>query len=161
MDLTRAVLLVVDVQRGFVRPASRHVVPVIASLVRRWQAGGGATIFTRFLNHDGSPFERLVRWSEMQDGSPDTEIVPELAGLAAAATAVVNKTMYTSLTSEVLELIRKHRWTDVYVCGIATESCVLKTLVDAFEARLTPWLLEDASASHAGAAEHEAGVLVV
>jgi isochorismate hydrolase len=35
-----------------------------------------------------------------------------------------------------------------------------KTAVDAFELDLTPWLVEDASASHASKAVHEAGVLV-
>ncbi|WP_369183522.1 isochorismatase family protein [Streptomyces sp. Y1] len=53
-----------------------------------------------------------------------------------------------------------HGGTDLYICGIATESCVLKTAVDAFERDLTPWLLEDAVASHAGQAAHEAGILV-
>lgn len=40
------------------------------------------------------------------------------------------------------------------------ESCVLKTAVDAFELDLTPWLIEDASASHADLAVHESGILV-
>ncbi|MET8146633.1 isochorismatase family protein [Sphaerisporangium sp. NPDC005288] len=46
------------------------------------------------------------------------------------------------------------------MCGIATESCVLKTAADAFERNLTPWVIEDASASHAGEVSHEAGLLV-
>ncbi|GAA2308751.1 hypothetical protein GCM10010149_68590 [Nonomuraea roseoviolacea subsp. roseoviolacea] len=46
------------------------------------------------------------------------------------------------------------------MCGIATESCVLATALGGFEADLTPWLIEDASASHAGQHVHEAGILV-
>ena len=47
-----------------------------------------------------------------------------------------------------------------YICGIDTESCVLKTAVDAFERDLTPWIVEDACASHAGPEPHYAGLLV-
>jgi nicotinamidase-related amidase len=48
-------------------------------------------------------------------------------------------------------------WTDLYVCGIDTDICVLKTAVDAFEYDLTPWILQDACASHAGPEAHTAG----
>jgi nicotinamidase-related amidase len=37
---------------------------------------------------------------------------------------------------------------------------VLATALAAFEQDFTPWILTDACASHAGQAEHEAGLLV-
>ena len=46
------------------------------------------------------------------------------------------------------------------ICGIATESCVCKTAADAFERNLTPWVVTDACASHAGQEAHDAGLLV-
>jgi nicotinamidase-related amidase len=159
MSLGSAVLVVVDVQRGFVSDNSRHVVPVIADLVQRWQAAGGDVVFTRYLNYPGSPFERLIGWRELAD-SPSTDLVPELEPYAAKATAVVDKTIYSLFSDEGAELVQEHGWTDLYVCGIATESCVLKTAVDAFERDLTPWVIEDASASHAGQVAHDAGLLV-
>ncbi|TDC78663.1 isochorismatase family cysteine hydrolase [Actinomadura sp. 7K507] len=160
MTSNRAVLAVVDVQNGFVRDESRHVIPVIVDLVERWQAAGGDVVFTRYFNYENSPFERLIKWTQLRD-SPQTDIVPELAPLAAKATAVIDKHMYSLFADEKgRALVSECGWTDIYVCGIATESCVLKTVVDAFELDLTPWLIEDASASHAGQHVHEAGVLV-
>lgn len=159
MTERKPVLVVVDVQNGFVRDASKHVVPVIRDLVERWYAGGGDVVFTRYLNFPGSNFERLIHWSKLQ-ASPEIDIVDELAPLAQRATAVVDKTIYSLFNDEGTALVRERGWTDLYVCGIATESCVLKTAVDAFELDLTPWLLEDASASHAGDSVHQAGVLV-
>lgn len=157
---TRPVLVVVDVQNGFVRDASRHVVPVIADLVDRWQAAGLDVVFTRYFNSPGSQFERLFGWTGLH-GPPETDIVSELAVQARAATAVIDKDIYSLFTSHGRELIRSHGWTDLYVCGIATESCVLKTAADAFEqGDLTPWIIEDASASHAGPAAHDAGIAV-
>jgi nicotinamidase-related amidase len=153
------VLVIVDVQNGFVTEQSRPVVAVIARLVDRWQADGGDTVFTRYLNYPGSPYERLINWTALQD-SPETDIVAELVPYAERATARLDKTVYTLFTDEGAALVRRRGWTDLYICGIDTESCVLKTAVDAFERDLTPWVLSDASASHSSTKAHEAGLFV-
>jgi nicotinamidase-related amidase len=155
-----AVLVVIDVQNGFVREESAYVVPRIVNLVDRWQAAGGDTLFTRYINYAGSPFERLIGWSECMT-SPQIDIVPELLPYADRATAVVDKKGYGLLADPAAAaLVAERGWTDLYICGIATESCVLATALGAFEADLTPWLIEDASATHAGRVAHEAGILV-
>lgn len=159
MTGTSAVLAVIDVQNGFVNEESRHVVPVIADLVSRWQAHGGDTLFTRYLNYSGSPWERLINYTEMH-GEPGTSLVDELRPYSARATCVVDKTIYSLFSDSGADIVREHGWTDVYLCGIDTECCVLKTAVDAFERNLTPWVLTDACASHSGPKSHEAGLLV-
>ncbi|MEE1769434.1 isochorismatase family protein [Streptomyces sp. JV185] len=58
------------------------------------------------------------------------------------------------------ELIRRAGWTDLVFCGIATESCVLKSAADAFEYGYAPWIVTDASASDAGPGAHDAGLVV-
>src|SRR4051794_32046963 len=154
-----AVLVVIDAQNGFITEYSKPAIPLIAELVNRWQTAGGDVVFTRYHNYAGSPYERLIRWSKLK-GSPETDIVPELLPLADKATAIVDKTIYSFFNEEGDSLVREHGWTDLYVCGLDTESCVLKTVVDAFERDLTPRLIADASASHAGPAAHGAGILV-
>lgn len=156
---TKPVLIVVDMQYGFVRPASEHVISAVVDVVSRWQANSGDVVFTRYLNDPAMPFERLLHWNRLRE-SPDIDIVSELQIYVAQATAVLTKTVYTLFTDEGTELVRRHGWTDLYICGLATESCVLKTAVDAFERNLTPWILQDASGSHAGRAAHDAGILV-
>jgi nicotinamidase-related amidase len=126
----RPVLVVVDVQNGLVRDSP------------------------------GSQYERLFGWTSLQ-GPPETDIVPELAEQPERATAIVDKQIYSLFTPYGSELVRRHGWTDLYICGIATESCVLKTAADAFEqGDITPWIIQDASASHAGSAAHDAGITV-
>lgn len=154
-----AVLIVIDAQNGFISEHSAPAIPVIAELVDRWQNAGGDVVFTRYVNYTGSPYERLINWSKLMT-SPEIDIVPELASLASKATAVMDKTIYSFFSEKGEALVREHGWTDLYVCGLDTESCVLKTVVDAFERDLTPRLIEDASASHAGRHVHDAGVLV-
>lgn len=62
---------------------------------------------------------------------------------------LVDKTVYTTLTDEGRRLIAAHGFTDLFICGIATDGCVLKTTLDAFEAGYTPWVVADACASNA------------
>lgn len=149
MELSKTALIVVDVQNGFVTVDSAPVVPVIVNVVRRWQAAGGYTIFTRYYNYPDSPFERLIGWYGLH-GSPETDFVDRLAPFLSDAKAhVIDKTVYTALTDECRQLIADQGFTDLLICGIATDGCVLKTTLDAFEAGYTPWLLADACASNA------------
>jgi len=158
MITDRPVLVVTDMQNGFVREQSEHVVPIVVDLVRRWQAAGGETLFTRYFNYPGSPFERFFGWRRLQS-SPETDIVSELGPYLNEA-IVLDKYIYSPFSQESEDLFKERGWTEFYFCGIATESCVLKGAVDAFERGYTPWLLSDASASHAGSDAHEAGLLV-
>ncbi|MCL7457756.1 cysteine hydrolase [Micromonospora sp. MSM11] len=127
-------------------------------MVERWQHGGGDVVFTRYFNYPG-PFECLIHWAKYQT-APETDIVTELQPYAEQATAIVDKRIYSLFDDRGAEVVAKRGWTDLCVCGIATESCVLKTVVDAFERNLTPWLIEGASISHAGQKAHDAGLLV-
>jgi nicotinamidase-related amidase len=159
MNEGKPVLVVVDVQNGFITEHSRPVVPVIVDLARRWQAAHGDVVFTRYLNYVGSPFERLIGWTKMVE-EPDTELVTELKPYVDPHTPIIDKYIYTLFTPEGRHLVAARGWTDLYVCGIDTEICVLKTAVDAFEQNLTPWILKDACASHSGPEAHAAGLFI-
>ncbi|MGW0506056.1 cysteine hydrolase [Micromonospora sp. NPDC003241] len=158
MTSGRPALVVTDMQNGFVREQSAHIVPVVVDLVRRWQRAGADTLFTRYLNYPNSPFERFFDWRKLQS-SPEIDIIPQLEPFLRSGT-ILDKIIYSPFTEQGAKLIADRGWTDLYFCGIATESCVLKGAVDAFERNLTPWLIVDASASHAGAEAHNAGLLV-
>lgn len=124
--------------------------------MKAWQGRGGATIFTRYLNYAGSNYERLIHWTRMQE-EPETSITPELLPYV---THVVDKTIYSLFNEEGTRAIEQGGWRDLIFCGLATESCVLKSATDAFERDYTPWVVRDASASHAGEEAHQAGLLV-
>lgn len=158
MTSGRPVLVVTDMQNGFVREQSAHIVPVVVELVQRWQEAGSDVLFTRYHNYPDSPFERFFGWRNLQS-APETEIVSELQPYIQLGT-ILDKRIYSPFDAEGIKLFEQHGWTECYFCGIATESCVLKGAVDAFERNLTPWLVADASASHAGTEAHNAGLLV-
>jgi nicotinamidase-related amidase len=147
--LDKAALLVVDAQNGFVNEHSAHAIPVILDLATRWAATGRPTVFTRYWNYAGSPYETLIGWRALY-GPPDTDIVDVLVPLTTRAGAhMLDKTTYTALTDESLALLGELDVTDLIICGIATDACVLKTALDAFERGYVPWVVRDAVASNA------------
>ena len=158
MEMSNAVLVVVDVQNGFITRHSKAVVGVIADVVASWKAAGGDVWFSRYANYPGSPFERFLRWNRVQ-ASPEIDIVEELREAATGA-VVLDKTIYSVFDEAGRDLAKARRWTEFVFCGIATESCVLKSAVDAFELGYTPWLVHDACASDAGPTAHDAGLVV-
>ena len=150
LQLDTTALVVVDVQNGFVTADSAPVVPVIADLVRRWQAVNGQTIFTRYHNYPDSPYERLVGWYGLHEPK-EVALVDELAPFVDHSRArAIDKTIYSMFTDEGKALLAELAVSDLLICGIATDGCVLKTALDAFESdRYTPWVLADACASNA------------
>lgn len=143
----RPALLVVDVQNGFVTSSSAHVVPVVAELVHAWLETSHPVIFSRYINYPNSPYQRLMGWTGLL-APPDTDIIDVLQPFTRhPGTRIVDKSGYTMLTADGLAVLAELEITEVMVCGIDTDGCVLKTVLDAFEHDITPWVLADACAS--------------
>ncbi|MFD5610588.1 isochorismatase family cysteine hydrolase [Kitasatospora sp. NPDC127060] len=159
LRLDSTVLVAVDVQAGFVRDSSRHVVPTIARLMEAWQSAGGATIVATFDNPVGSQYERISGWTKLR--SPEEQaLATELAPLAGSAHRIMKTTSSLLKAPGALELFRSRGWTDVLLCGIDTDSCVYDTAADAYQHGITPWLVMDACASSGGPEYHNAAILL-
>ena len=159
MEIDKSVLMVVDVQNGFLTEKTRHVLPIIVRLVDQWRKVNGSAVYSRYFNYPGSAFECLMGWRQLYD-SPDTDIADELA-LHARHSIVVDKRTYSAMTPRFAELANRHNWTDIAICGMDTDLCVLKTALDAFENDLTPWVVTNASASTGGDNSHKSGLTVI
>jgi nicotinamidase-related amidase len=157
-----SILLVIDVQNGFVNERSAHVVGPIAAFLSAWLATGRQVVLTRFNNPPGSAWERLIHWTRLRT-SPEIDLDPKIQKAIAGHqnARVIDKESYTSLTSDFRSLLKEHATQEVFVCGIATDGCVLKTSVDLFETGITPYVLSDLCASHAGDEVHRAGLLLL
>ncbi len=160
MEATPATALVaVDLQNGFLGLETRHILPVVKALAKSWIDAGAPVVFTRYHNYPGSPYERLLHWYKLR-GEPETALAAELDELLPYAAGVIDKTGYTVFVPELDRLIADNGWTGVVLCGLDTETCVLKSAADAFERGLTPWLVEDACASNGGERFHQDGLRV-
>lgn len=151
------VLVVIDVQKGFVTEHARSIVPRVLSLMRTAVQTHIPIITTRFLNHPNSPYERLMGWRKFMQ-PPATDLIDEVRELS---NYVIDKSVYSCLTKEFLKLTYDNHWDIFVLCGIATEGCVLKTAVDLFEMGFRPVVVRDACASHDGEHYHKIGLELI
>ncbi|GAB3161857.1 cysteine hydrolase [Amycolatopsis stemonae] len=161
MNSGKSVLVVVDMQNGFVSTRARPIVPHVVDLVRRWEELDRDVVYTRFLNQPDSQFTRLIHWERFMPGEEETEIIPELAESAARWPVIDKPAQYSPFTPEFTRMVHRNGWNEMVICGIATESCVMKTACDAFELGYTPWVVTDACTSHGDPKRHDAGLLTM
>ena len=150
-------LLVVDVQNGFVNPFTAHV----PGRIRRLVEGGGhdPVLFTRFVNAPGGPYRRFLDWHACAE-SPETDLAPELAPLAAPG-RVFEKPDYTGIPDDLASRLRDLDVDEITVVGIDTDMCVLKVAMDLFDLNIEPIVYTDCCASTAGLQSHLAGLAVL
>ena len=147
------VLLIIDVQKGFINDWTRHVPGRVETLQARFPR----VVATRFENPEGSVFRTLKGLSRFAPGSAEAELA--FAPRPDAEIAV--KHGYSAATEALLASLRTAGAREVALSGIATDNCVLMTAVGLFEAGIRPLVLADYCASHAGAEYHRAGLMLI
>jgi nicotinamidase-related amidase len=153
----KTLLTVVDMQNGFVNDATRHIVEGITTLIRKAEVEHIEIAFTRFINQPQSGYVKWIRWSRLMS-EPEITIIPELSNFAQH---VFDKHGYTAFVEEFNLFVEQRGIERILFCGVATDGCVLKSAVDAFERNIEPVVIHDACASHAGVEVHEAGKLLL
>ena len=148
-------LFIIDVQNGFVSDKTEHVVPRILKLMQRFS--GQLVIATQYINKEKSAFSEIMHWKGLKD-SPDIDLID---GIQKRASNVVKKYTYTACTEEVTKILKKNKITEVYLAGIDTDCCVLKTAIDLFEMNIRPIVLANYCASNGGIESHESAIKVL
>lgn len=154
----KKILIVVDIQNGFIRyDQTKEIANKIIKL-----AGGGifdSVIATRFLNHEGSQYIKFLNWHRLLK-SPDIDLVDGLK-----PDKIIDKYIYTCVNDSFMNFLKELNDggmpTHVFLCGADTDCCVLKTATDLFENGVMPIVLTDYCDSNGGPDSHEAGLLVM
>jgi nicotinamidase-related amidase len=171
LDPRRQALLVVDMQNDFVRegapqevPDARATIPAIASLLEAFRAAGRPVVFTRFT---AGP-ERTLLWSWSPECGPELRscwpgvrreyadrpgerleghaVIPELEPLPGEP--VVDKYGYGGFHNTNLEdVLRARRVTQVVAVGTVTQICVEETLREGFHRGLEMVMVRDGVSS--------------
>ena len=150
-------LLVVDMQNGFVYSRTEHILGNVLQLIQKFKDEQKLVVFTRFINKPNSGYVKWIHWSRFMQ-QPETDLI---APLSPYANTVIEKYGYTAFVPEFQKILSEKKVERVYICGIATDGCVLKTSVDCFENSIEPIVVQDACASHAGPEIHTSGLLLI
>lgn len=150
---TPKTLLIVDVQKGFVTPQSQHIVEPLEALQYQFDN----VIFTRFHNPDPSPFRQILKYYKLAPHSAGTRLAIE----PRADAVIFDRPLYTCVTDELRRHLAQLDVHEIFIAGIATEACVLKTVVDLFEHNIVPWVLEDLCASDKDRQFHDYAIAII
>lgn len=148
-------LMVIDVQNGFVTSETSYIVPKIESLMDKFK--DDMVIATKFVNTENSGFTDIMKWEELKE-SPETDL---LESIERRAKIVVEKNIYSACNQEVLNILQDYDIEEVYIVGIDTDCCVLKTAIDLFEKNIRPIVLTEYCASTGGIESHRAAIKVL
>lgn len=133
--MARAVL-VIDMLRGFLEPGNplycgdtaRRIIPTIRRLLIK-ELSEGSQIFFICDRHAPDDHEFKMFPPHCIEGTPEAEIIPELADLPGEA---IPKTRYSGFFGTALEQrLAALQPSKVIVCGVCTDICVLHTVADA------------------------------
>ena len=153
--IMKSCLFVVDVQNGFVSDKTKYVIDRIKKLLR--DDLFDFVLFTKFINNTDSPYRRILHWNRLSTNA-EQEIVSDLVPFAEN---VFNKEVYSGVNKFTLDFIRENNIEKVFILGIDTDCCVLKTAVDLFEINIHPVILEYYSASNGGSESHLSALRVL
>ncbi|MFK7982019.1 MAG: isochorismatase family cysteine hydrolase [Saprospiraceae bacterium] len=152
-------LLVVDMQNTFVNEKVRPIIPNIIALINKFKAANRLIAFSRFINSATSNYVKLLQWDSCAVGA-EIEIIPALMDYTKTA-FVFDKPYYTPYTTEFKKYLTSNKITRIFICGVTTESCVLKAALDVFEDNKEPIVVENACYCDAGIESHKAGIFLI
>lgn len=156
LNREKAALLVVDMQKFFLDPASPSftcgglaILPNLRSLIHVFRQAGRPVIFTRHVHNPDRSDAGIMAWwwkGMCLEGSPESEIHPELAPLNSEK--VIFKHRYSAFYNTDLEtVLRVLKIEDIVISGIMTNMCCESTARDAYYRDYRVFFLSDGTGS--------------
>ncbi len=156
--MNKQALIIVDVQNDFCPggslpvPGGDRIVEPINELIAKFQNAGAVVIATRdwhpsnhsSFSEQGGPWPvHCVQGTPGAEFHPDLKINKQVVVISKATTA--DKDAYSGFDGTNLEsLLRDHKISKVFICGLATDYCVKATVLDALKAGFETYVVQDA-----------------
>lgn len=148
-------LAIIDVLNGFITESNKYIIPRINNIVCTNHFD--LIVATKFINKPGSPFINLLDWNGLMD-QVSQSIVPEIRSVS---DKVIEKCGYTCFTEEFLRILYEFQIKKLFFCGVDTDACVLKSVLDCFEKNIPFSVFVNACASSGGQVYHEQALSIM
>ncbi len=136
------VLIVIDVQNHFAVEKAADLPQKIAEYVKK--SNYEQVVFTKFRNVPDSNFHKILHYTRVMS-PPETDIHPALSKLADQHTTFEKITYSAFKGPGFKEFLDKAQATELDICGINIDGCVLATAYEAFDLGYKVKILEDLS----------------
>ncbi len=141
LNAAASALLIIDMQVFFLSEASPSftsggllIIPKVKRLIDAFRQAHRPVIFTRHVHHPDDLDSGIMGWwwqGKCIEGSPESEIIPELSPLPGEK--VVFKHRYSAFYNTDLEtVLRCLKVEDLVICGVMTNMCCESTARDAY-----------------------------
>lgn len=130
-----SLLLIIDLQKVFINKNTRKLPKKINKIINDKKYNKVA--FTRFNNFDDSIYVKKLKWKKCINVD-DKKIMIDIGN-----NKVFNKYVYSAVNEEFIKFVKENNITNIYLCGIDIECCVLKTAIDLFELGYNVYVLKD------------------
>ncbi len=130
-----SLLLVIDLQNAFINKNTQYLIKKIEDKIN--QNEYNKVVFTRFINAKDSIFVKDLNYYGCIDNDSKEIVIDTKDNL------VIDKNIYTAFNKELVNYINENNVTNIYLCGIDIEGCVLKTAFDLFENEFQFYILKD------------------
>lgn len=144
--MENTLLLIIDVQKNFINNNTKKIPNKITNLINKNHFDYIA--FTKFINDENSNFYKMLNYKGCIN-EDDRKIVFDTQN-----NKVFTKRIYTAVNDEFKTYIKENEIKKVYLCGIDTDACVLKTAIDLFENNIDVKVIENCCMSHSGKKYH-------
>ena len=139
------ILVVIDVQNGFVSsPEKTAIAQKIIELTQKHIFD--RVVCVKFVNREDGVFPKYHKFYDMHKGK-EIELVDELT-----ADLVVNRSIYSCVTEDFIQRVTKindgDKIQELFLCGIGTDTAILKSALDLFEKDIKPYLLTNYCIPH-------------
>ena len=146
-------LLVIDLQNAFINEHTKNLPNKIKEIIDNKQYD--KVVFTRFIKKKDSIYVKKLAWNKCIN-EEEKKIV-----INVGENKIIDKFVYTAINKELINYIKENKIEDIYLCGIDTECCVLKTAFDLFELGYNVYVLKDYCASTLGMERHNNAIEIL
>lgn len=147
VSIDKSLLLIIDVQSDFINKNTKDLPKKIEKELtkNRFNFYG----FTMFINDINSLFFTKLNYEGCMDEKGKCLAVNN------KNYPIFKKTIYSALNEELKKFIIENNISNIYLCGIDTDACVLKTALDLFENNYNVFVIENLCKSHSGKKNHD------
>ena len=146
-------LLVIDMQKEFINDNTKFLIEKITKLIEENEYDN--VVFTKFVNNDKSIFYTRLKYDGCISDERRQIVLP------INNKTIIEKTGYSALTEELISYIKNKNIDEIYLCGIDTEACILKSALDMFENGFNVYVLKDYCASTCGSKRHDNAIRIL